>query len=77
MSRIDLAFTTWSEGENELLVQIEGLIQKYSQMQHQEIVAWLRRKQDSILKKNQKPMDTDEITNDDSSYNKNFNGEEF
>ena len=35
-------------------------------------MAWLRRKQDNILKKKQKPMETDEINSDF-----NFIGEEF
>jgi len=55
-----LSFTAWSEDEAELVVQLEGLIQKYSQQQHQEIVSWLRRKLDAISNLKQKPMDTDE-----------------
>lgn len=59
-SWIDLSFTAWSEVESDLMVQLEGLIQKYSQLQHQEIVAWLRRKLDGLSSLKQKPMDTDE-----------------
>lgn len=48
---IDLAFTQWAENDDELLIQIEGLAQKYSHSKHTEVVDWLRRKEDAIKTK--------------------------
>ena len=67
---IDLAFTQWSESDEDRLLQLEGLSQKYSQPQHQqhqvsqqsnEIVAWLQRRMDEITGAKRKPIATDEL----------------
>ena len=56
---IELAITEWAEDDNEQIMQIEGLIQKYSQSKSNEIVAWLHRKLDKLVYANKKSIDTD------------------
>jgi hypothetical protein len=45
---IDLAHTEWVEQEEDRLIQIQGLIQKYSNDKHRmgtdEIILWLKRR---------------------------------
>lgn len=57
---IDLAFTEWSADDDSKLMQLEGLVQKYSQLESGEIVAWLKRRMDEITDPKRKNMDTDE-----------------
>lgn len=56
---IELAITEWAEDAKELIMQIEGLIQRYSQSESFEIVAWLNRKLHRLVNANKKSIDTD------------------
>lgn len=64
---IELAFTEWHEDPSQRALQLEGRIQKFSELQQKgsggtgsrEIVAWLHRRMDEIVNKNKKNMDTD------------------
>ena len=56
---IELAITEWADDHHEQIMQIEGLIQRYSQSNSIEIVAWLNRKLDNIVNANKKSIDTD------------------
>lgn len=66
-SWIELAFTDWHEDLAQRALQLEGRIQKFSELQQQggagagsgEIVAWLHRRLDEIVNRNKKNMDTD------------------
>jgi hypothetical protein len=72
---IELAFTEWQEEEEQLVLQLEGLIKKHEQAQQHvtssgaskdatstgEIVAWLHRKLDSILNSKKKSIATDHL----------------
>ena len=61
---IELAHTEWSTDPQQLIMQLDGQIQKQSLLQKQgvgsgEIVAWLHRKMDAITNKKKKSIDTD------------------
>ena len=58
---IDVAYTEWEEDEKERLMQLEGLAQRYSQLDNPEIVQWLRRRSDEIKNKGRKNIATDEL----------------
>lgn len=45
---IELAYTEWADDDEERLMQLAGLSQKYSQLQASEIVQWLQRQTDKI-----------------------------
>jgi len=59
---IDLAYTDWAADEDDLLTQIEGLVQKYTHGHpSNDIVAWLRRKADTITRTRIRTVATDEL----------------
>jgi hypothetical protein len=47
---INIAYTQWADDDESLKIQLEIAIQKYLQKERLEIVAWLRRKADRMLK---------------------------
>jgi len=60
---IELAFTEWAEGDDERLLQIEGLIQKHIQAGNVEMVSWLQRKAAQLesKKSGKNKIPTDEL----------------
>lgn len=54
---IDLAFSEWGNDESEALLNINGLIEQYTEKNSHEIVAWLGRKAKRISDKNVKIVD--------------------
>lgn len=58
---IELAYTMWEEEDKARLMQLEGLIQKFSttDVVSNEIVLWLQRKRDELANNYRKNMDTD------------------
>lgn len=59
-SWIDIAHTEWStDGDEEMLTQIEGLVYKYAPTSS-DIASWLRRKSMMIRNQHVKTVDTDE-----------------
>ena len=61
---IELAHTEWSANPEQLVMQLEGQIQKQTRLQKQgagsgEVIAWLHRKLDKITNKDKKSIDTD------------------
>lgn len=62
---IELAFTEWSGAKDQLVIQLEGLIQKYTALQKKgaswggEITAWLKRKLKATQEDGKKSIDTD------------------
>jgi hypothetical protein len=57
----DVAYTTWVDDSDGLLMQIQTLSQKYADEGSPEIVAWLRRKADRLRNSKYKPVTTDEL----------------
>ena len=57
---IEVAFTEWAEGDEERLLQIQGLIQKHVQAGNVEIAAWLKRRSDGIERKKTSKRPTDQ-----------------
>jgi hypothetical protein len=62
---IELAFTDWSKEKEQLVMQLDGLIQKYTTLQQKgaawggEIIAWLNRRLKATVEGNKKSIDTD------------------
>eukprot|EP01038_Epipyxis_sp_PR26KG_P008518 gene8518-11515_t len=57
---INVSITQWNEEESDKIAQLEGLVQKYSQNNHNEIVSWLRRRINELSKRKFKSVETDE-----------------
>jgi hypothetical protein len=62
---IELAYTEWSKEKAALVLQLEGLIQKYTHLQQKgatwggEIIAWLNRRLKAAAEGGKKSIDTD------------------
>ncbi len=58
---IELAYTVWEEEDKARLMQVEGLIQKFSttDIVSNEIALWLQRRRDELANNYRKNMDTD------------------
>mmetsp|Transcript_122132 Transcript_122132/g.239788 ORF Transcript_122132/g.239788 Transcript_122132/m.239788 type:complete len:136 (-) Transcript_122132:725-1132(-) len=62
---IELAFSEWSQDKEQLIMQLEGMIQKYTLLQQKgaawggEIIAWLNRRLKVTTEGNKKSIDTD------------------
>ena len=58
---IELAYTVWEDEDKARLMQVEGLIQKFSttDIVSNEIALWLQRRRDELANNYRKNMDTD------------------
>jgi hypothetical protein len=56
---LELAYTEWSEDENDHLRQLQGFLQKFQEGEHWDIVAWLKRRIQEIELSKRMPIQTD------------------
>jgi hypothetical protein len=60
---IDVAYTQWEEDDKARLMQVEGLLQKYANLEgnavSNELTLWLQRRRDGLADNYRKNMDTD------------------
>jgi hypothetical protein len=57
----EVAYTTWVEDTDGMLLQLQTLIQKFADLGSPEIVSWLKRKVDRAKNIKYKPVATDEL----------------